>query len=194
MRYEIIYVELKTGFNDSGPAWIGKGFYNRTRKTVYFDGRVFCRSQGISGNHIDLETRDEYWISGIKKNGSDRHWAGSGIIQIDEESITEYLKVRNLALLPKGKFEVVRLNNIPAKNISTEQENDNKHENFDDSLRFKQLADLTDLELDQLIAYYRELDLPSIHKKARKEFINKLDDLNKLKELRKNKNYAQHGI
>lgn len=57
MKAELIYVELKTGYSDNGPAWIGNGFYNRTRKTVYFNGQVLCRSQGISSNHIDLRDK-----------------------------------------------------------------------------------------------------------------------------------------
>ncbi|HEY8936779.1 MAG TPA: hypothetical protein VIM65_16230 [Cyclobacteriaceae bacterium] len=87
MKTELIYVELKTGFSDNGPAWIGNGFYNRTRKTVYFNGQVFHRGKGILSNHFDLESGDEYWISGVKKNGTDRHWAGSGMIKIDKSVV-----------------------------------------------------------------------------------------------------------
>lgn len=182
MKAELIYVELKTGYSDNGPAWIGNGFYNRTRKTVYFNGQVFCRSQGISSNHIDLETREEYWISGVKKKGTDRHWAGSGTIKIDERVVADYLELRGLSRLTKGKYEIVTLDNEPATETSKQLENSKSIDDFNDALRFKEILDLTDTELNALINYYDNLDLTSIHKKARKEYI---DRINKLKELKK---------
>jgi hypothetical protein len=184
MKAELIYVELKTGYNDNGPAWIGNGFYNRTRKTVYFNGRVFCRSKGVSSNHIDLETRDEYWISGVKKNGTDRHGAGAGAIKIDERVIDDYLALRDLTSLAKGKYEIVVLDNTPAKETSKELENLKSCEGFDDSLRLKEISDLSDNELNELIDYYDTLDLTSIHKKARKGYIDKVNELKELKKIR----------
>jgi len=75
----IRYIELKTGYNDNGPAWIGRVQVSRSGQTVYFNGRAFKRrGGGASGNHFDVETGDNYWISGVKKDGRDRHWAGSG--------------------------------------------------------------------------------------------------------------------
>lgn len=183
MKAELIYVELKTGFSDNGPAWIGNGFYNRTRKTVYFNGQVFHRDKGISSNHFDLQSGDEYWISGVKKDGADRHWAGSGIVKIDRGVVDDYLKLRGLTSLTKGKFEIADLDNEPAKEISRELENLRSNSDFDDSLRFKEISDLTDTEVTELIGYYENLDLTSIHKKARKGYIDKLEQLRDLKRL-----------
>jgi hypothetical protein len=194
MKAELIYVELKTGYSNNGPAWIGNGFYNRTRKTVYFNGQVFCRSQGISGNHIDLETKEEYWISGVKKKGTDRHWAGSGTIKIDERVIEDYLAVRGLTSLTKGKYEIVVLNNEPAKEMSRGIENREPMGAFDDSLRFKSITDLTDNQINELIDYYDNLDLTSFHKKARKEYIEKVNDLKDLKRFRESKNSTQKSL
>ena len=193
MTGELIYVELKTGYGDNGPAWIGNGFYNRTRKTVYFNGHVFCRRQGISGNHIDLETGEEYWISGVKKNGTDRHWAGSGIIEIDESVIEEYLAMRGLTSLTKGKYATVKLDNEPAKEISKELENPKPGEGFDESIRFKDISDLMDAELDELIDYYEGQDLTLTYKKTRKEIIDKLNKLIETREIRQSKDSAQQG-
>jgi len=36
-------------------------------------------------NYYDLENRESYWISGVKKNGEDRHWAGGGKIKIEKK-------------------------------------------------------------------------------------------------------------
>lgn len=194
MTAELIYVELKTGYSNNGPAWIGNGFYNRTRKTVYFNGRAFCRSQGISGNHIDMETGEEYWISGVKKKGTDRHWAGSGTIEIDESVVEEYLTLRGLTSLTKGKYVIVKLENEPAKQISKELENRKTSAGFDESLRFKDISDLTDSELNELIGYYEGQDLTLTYKKARKEFIDKLNKLIETREIRQSKNSAQSRV
>ena len=32
------YIELKSGYNDNGPAWIGRVQQSRTGRTVYFNG------------------------------------------------------------------------------------------------------------------------------------------------------------
>lgn len=194
MKAELIYVELKTGYGDNGPAWIGNGYYNRTRKTVYFNGQVFGRSQGISGNHIDLENGEEYWISGVKRGGGDRHWAGSGTIQIDECVVEEYLTLRGLTTLPNGKFDIVTLDNTPAKDTSRDRENRTGVERFDDALRFKEPKNLSDMELDTLIDYYENSDLTSVHKKARKEWIDKLTDLKELRNSRQGQTASQRDV
>jgi len=90
----IMYVELKPG-GDSGPAWIGRVRTSKTGRTVYYRGRTLRRKQGIAGNHIDIESGDEFWISGVKKDGTDRHWAGSGPVDIDADVLDEYLEMVN---------------------------------------------------------------------------------------------------
>jgi hypothetical protein len=36
MKDRIMYVELKSGFSDDGPAWIGKVKFSKSGQTVYF--------------------------------------------------------------------------------------------------------------------------------------------------------------
>ncbi|MBX3424920.1 MAG: hypothetical protein KF688_04500 [Pirellulales bacterium] len=88
----ILYVELKSGYGDNGPAWIGRARFSRTGCTVYFHDLVLqsCAGQGIGANYYDVATGDEYWISGPKKNGQDRHWAGGGSVTIDDDVVDEY--------------------------------------------------------------------------------------------------------
>jgi hypothetical protein len=95
MRPRIMYIELKTGHNDNGPARIGRASFSHSGMTVYYRGKAFRRIKGggVSGNYRDLETGDEYWISGVKRNRRDRHWAGSGPVDIDEDAREEYLKL-----------------------------------------------------------------------------------------------------
>lgn len=119
MESKLIYVELKSGHNNNGPAWIGMGFYNRTGQTVYFNGKIFKNGKGAVSNHYDAETLEDYWISGVKKDGTDRHTTGSGVIQIDEDIVKEYCELVGITSLPKGKFKVVKLNNVPAKERAT---------------------------------------------------------------------------
>ena len=84
MKY-IRYIELKTGYNDNGPTWIGNVKESKSGKTIYFNDHAFQKYHGAFSNYIDIETGDEYWISHVKKNGEDRHWAGSGKITIDRK-------------------------------------------------------------------------------------------------------------
>lgn len=177
MNSEIIYVELKSGYSDNGPAWIGKGFYSRTRQTVYFNGQVFKRGKAIAGNHFDLESGDEYWISGVKKDGSDRHWAGGGKIVMDEESVFDYLQIIQRQELPKNKFIIERLISVPNKALSEEIENEETEPVFDHRLRFKDSIDLTASELDELVSYYHSINLSELHKKARKMYKEAMEGL-----------------
>jgi hypothetical protein len=86
-----MYVEQKTANND-GPAWIGRVQFSKTGRTVYCRNKTFRRVPrgGVRGNHVDVDTGEEYWISGVKKNQEDRHWAGHGPVIVDEDVRDEY--------------------------------------------------------------------------------------------------------
>jgi len=102
------YIELKSGFSDNGPAWIGYVTPSRTGRTIYFNGRALCKAKGgwDGGNHCDMETRQSFWVSGVKKNGADRHWAGSGKILIEAAAVPEYLRTVGAAELDTAQLEV----------------------------------------------------------------------------------------
>ena len=103
------YIEKCTGANHTGPAWIGRVRTSKSGRTIYFNGRAFKRgSSSRHGNHFDLETGDSYWISGIKRNGQDRHWAGSGRITIGADAVTEYLHLTGQNELDSTRFVVSR--------------------------------------------------------------------------------------
>lgn len=103
------YIELKSGHNGNGPAWIARVKVSRSGRTVYFNGKALKRASGggIAGNHYDIENGQEYWISGIKKNGLDRHWAGSGLVAIEAAAVLEYLRLIGATQLDRSKFKVV---------------------------------------------------------------------------------------
>lgn len=46
-------------------------------------------------------------VTGIKKRGSNRHWAGSGKIRIEENVIPQYLAISKESKLSKSQFEVI---------------------------------------------------------------------------------------
>lgn len=192
MKTEIVYVETETGANHDGKAWIGKCFFSKTGQTIYFNGDVYRKGKGFSSNYFDIETGDGFWISGVKKNGTDRHKFGKGIIEIDESVIAEYLEIIGETELRKNKFKIVNLNNIPAKEKATEILNEKYDSEFDNSIRFKKKpSDLTENELENLIKYYNEIDFTEMYKKNRKLYIEQLKDLETEKEKQnKEKNYA----
>ena len=107
---ELRYIELKTGWNDNGPAWIGFVTESRSGKMVYFNDHAFQRQNGEYSNYIDVETQEEYWISGVKKNGEDRHWAGGGIITIDKKAVALYLSITGMKELPKSRYRIEKDN------------------------------------------------------------------------------------
>lgn len=89
-----MYIELKTHDADGwrGPARIGRVTFNRTGKTLQYRGKRFQKGSTASGaNYHDVDTREDYWISGPKSNGQDRHHRrGSGPVEIDEDVREEY--------------------------------------------------------------------------------------------------------
>lgn len=104
MSLELRYIELKSGYADDGPAWIGRVKISRTGTTIYFNDHAYRKYHGISGNYIDIETEEEYWISGVKKDGTDRHWDGSGKIVMDTKVVDEYLELIGKTELDTSKF------------------------------------------------------------------------------------------
>ncbi|MEM9998810.1 MAG: hypothetical protein AAF809_13995 [Bacteroidota bacterium] len=88
----IVYIELKTGYNGDGPACIGRVTFSKSGRSLYYQGRRFERIKGggAAGNYYEVESGDEYWISGIKQDGRDRHCAGAGKVHVDEDVRDEY--------------------------------------------------------------------------------------------------------
>lgn len=112
MKTEIRYIELKTGFSDNGPAWIAEVELSKSGQTIYFNDCALkkLKTPGIGANHFDIESGEEYWISGMKKNGLDRHWAGSGKVMIDEDIVQRYLDQISCSKLDKTKYDVISIN------------------------------------------------------------------------------------
>ena len=77
-----------------GPARIGRVTFTKTGASVDYKGRRFMKWRGFKSNYLDVETREEYWISGCKKDGTDALY--STIVEIDEDVREEYwTQIRN---------------------------------------------------------------------------------------------------
>ncbi|HEX7289176.1 MAG TPA: hypothetical protein VF532_23530 [Candidatus Angelobacter sp.] len=114
------YIELKSGYSDNGPAWIAYVQPSKSGRTLYFNGRGLMKLKGqrrgeSGGNYIDMETGESFWVSGVKKNGADRHWAGSGKVLIEAEAVAEYLATIKARTLDTSRYDVT--NSIRQTNI-----------------------------------------------------------------------------
>jgi len=58
------------------------------------------------GNYVDMATGESFWISGVKKNGEDRHWAGSGKILVEAAALSDYLKATGAKTLNRSRCDV----------------------------------------------------------------------------------------
>lgn len=105
-----MYIENKSE-GHRGLAWIGYAEFSKSEQTVYFDNKAMkkLKTTGISGNHFDIETGEEYWISGIKKNGQDRHWAGGGKVILEKDCVEEYLKIIGAENVDERKYIIAEI-------------------------------------------------------------------------------------
>jgi hypothetical protein len=105
------YIELKSGHADNGPAWIGYVTSSQTGRTLYFDGRGLMKLKGqrrgeSGGNYVDMETGESFWVSGVKKDGKDRHRWGSGKVLIEAAAVPDYLRAIKTKTLNAKQCEV----------------------------------------------------------------------------------------
>ncbi len=118
MDRKLMYVELKTGYSDDGPAWIGYVKESKSGRTLYFRDHAFQKKTGYNSNYEDIESGDEYWISGVKKNETNRHWDGHGVIQIDKRAVEEFLQLIGESKLPSGYEAVEIMDEYPVERIN----------------------------------------------------------------------------
>lgn len=90
-RSRIMYIENKSGGLE-GDARIGRVFFSKTGATLYYRGKKFrsLKGSGFKANYFEIETGDEYWISGPRKDKADRLYGGNKGVQIDDNVKDEY--------------------------------------------------------------------------------------------------------
>jgi hypothetical protein len=88
-----MYIEYKGDGLRGGEARIGRVFFSKRGKTLYYGGKSFQSLKGGGGfksNYVEVESGDEYWISGCKQDGSDRLYGERVPIEIDDDVRVEY--------------------------------------------------------------------------------------------------------
>ena len=100
MQTRILYIERKAG-ELTGTARIGRVTYSKTGKTLSYRGLKFqsLKGSGFKANYFELESGEEYWITGCKKIGSNRLYGERVPVEIDEDVRAEYW--RDIRRLPE---------------------------------------------------------------------------------------------
>ena len=91
-KTRIMYLESKSG-GLNGPARIGRVVFSKTGKSISYRGRTFQSLKGaaLKANYFDVETHEEFWISGPRKDGQDRLYPDSSMsVEIDDDVAEEY--------------------------------------------------------------------------------------------------------
>lgn len=91
MKCRIMYIESKAG-GLTGSARIGRVTFSKTGATLYYAGKSFrsLKGDGFKSNYYEIESGDEYWISGPRKNGEDGLYATNIRPEIDADVHDEY--------------------------------------------------------------------------------------------------------
>ena len=85
-RSRIMYIENKTDGLE-GSARIGRVYFSKSGKTLYYAGLKFqsLKGKGFKANYFDVETLDEYWISGPRKDQNNRLYGGNRGVEVDDD-------------------------------------------------------------------------------------------------------------
>jgi hypothetical protein len=87
----IMYIECKAG-GLTGEGRIGRVTFSKTGRMLYYRGQRFqsLKGAGFKSNYYDIDSGEDYWISGPKRAGGDALYGGSIPIEIDEDAREEY--------------------------------------------------------------------------------------------------------
>ena len=78
MADRVMFVQLKTGHDtDKGPAWISRVRFSKSWQTAYWHGKTLRRGRGMfDANFYDVDTGEEYWLSGPHRDRADIRYSG----------------------------------------------------------------------------------------------------------------------
>jgi|SRR6185437_1044660 len=178
MKSEIKYIELKSGYHDDGPAWIGTVEFSKTRQTIYFNGQAF-KGNG-HGLCFDIETKDVYWVTGVKKNGENRYWAGKGKIMIDRLLVNDYLKLKGWSCLDLNKYELVDIEKTNKQRFVAIE--NGSLETVNDLDKYPDLKCLSIEELKKAVEYLRKRERDTNSNNGLKFITVKKDEAERLLE------------
>lgn len=104
-RPRLRYIELITGHQHDGPAWIAFANASKSGSQLYFNGKALKRVEG--DRHIDTATGDTYWAAAVKKQGTNRHREGRGLISIEKSALPSYLRLVGFTEVDTDHFVVI---------------------------------------------------------------------------------------
>jgi hypothetical protein len=86
----IMYIEYKGDLH--GSARIGRVAFSRTGATLHYNKQSFQSLKGseFKANYFRVETGEQYWISGPRRDGTDRLYKSDWPVEIDEDVREEY--------------------------------------------------------------------------------------------------------
>ena len=90
-RSRIMYIECKAS-GLVGPATIGRVYFSKSGKTLYYRGLVFqsLKGAGWKANCFEINSGDHFWISGPRKDQNNRLYGGNSGVLVDEDIRAEY--------------------------------------------------------------------------------------------------------
>ncbi|MFD0479047.1 hypothetical protein ACFQ0B_70855 [Nonomuraea thailandensis] len=62
--------------------------FSKSGRTIYFKGRTPAHQRSFDANHVDVETGETFWVSGPKRDRSDRRY-GNVPVSVDEDVAEE---------------------------------------------------------------------------------------------------------
>ena len=95
-RSRIMYIENKSdGTGLEGPARIGRVYFSKSSKTLYYRSMKFqsLKGSGFKANYFEVESGDHYWISGPRKDCHDGLYSDNNGAIIDDDIAEEYRKM-----------------------------------------------------------------------------------------------------
>jgi len=95
-RSRVMYIEDKTAGLE-GDAVIGRVFFSKSGKTLYYKGLRFqsLKGAGFKANFVEMQSGDFFWISGPRKDQNDRLYGSNRDVFIDEDVRDAYAKIIN---------------------------------------------------------------------------------------------------
>ena len=85
------YGPFSSGGGLHGSARIGRVTFSRTGATLHYGDKSFLSLKGgFKANFFCVKTGEQYWISGPRKDGTDRLYKSDWPVEIDEDVPEEY--------------------------------------------------------------------------------------------------------
>jgi hypothetical protein len=81
-----MFVQIKTGHDiDLGPCWISRVRFTASWQTAHWHGRRLRRAMGMfDANFYDVETDEEFWLSGPHRDRRDTRYSNA-TPQVDDD-------------------------------------------------------------------------------------------------------------